>query len=481
MQKLNLTQSLSQKLSPQQIQFIKLLQVPTVELDARIEEELEVNPALEEGAPEKEDEYDTQDNYEDEYDTSTEPENIEEYLHDDYSGYKMQGDGRGQDEDDKEMPISVGTTLHEQLMSQLGYLRLDEREHRLGEQLIGSIDSDGYIRRDLDAIVNDLAFSQNVETDSEELESILFKIQNFDPPGIGARNLQECLLLQLERKDEDTEYLETAKQITDRCFNEFSKKHYDKIAKKLSLEDEEELKGAISLITKLNPKPGGSGDEMVKTQYLIPDFLLNNNNGKLELTLNSRNAPMLKVSRSYADMLHAYDKSDKKDKKLKETVSFIKQKLDSAKWFIDAIKQRQNTLLNTMQAIIDFQFEYFQEGDESKLRPMILKDIADRINMDISTVSRVANSKSIQTEFGIFPLKYFFSEGISTESGEDVSSREVKHKLKAIIDEEDKAKPLSDDKLEKLLRAEGYNIARRTVAKYREQLNIPVARLRKQL
>ncbi|WP_421872701.1 RNA polymerase factor sigma-54 [Marinoscillum sp.] len=480
MQKLNLTQSLSQKLSPQQIQFIKLLQVPTAELDTRIEEELEVNPALEEGAPEKEDDYGSDDEY-DEYENSTDSESIEEYLHDDYSGYKMQGDGRS-DEDDKEMPISVGSTLHERLMTQLGYLRLDEREHKLGEQLIGSVDSDGYIRRELEAIVNDLIFSQNIETDVEELESILYKIQNFDPPGIAARNLQECLMLQLERKDEHTEYLDIAKQIIDKCFNEFSKKHYDKISKRLNIESDEALKEAISLITKLNPKPGGSGEDVAKTaQYLIPDFLLNNNNGKLELTLNSRNAPMLKVSRSYADMLQAYDKSDKKDKKLKETVSFIKQKLDSAKWFIDAIKQRQNTLLNTMQAIIDFQYDYFQEGDESKLKPMILKDIADRINMDISTVSRVANSKSIQTEFGIFPLKYFFSEGIATDSGEDVSSREVKNKLKEFIDGENKSKPLSDDKLEKLLRGEGYNIARRTVAKYREQLNIPVARLRKQL
>lgn len=479
MQKLNLTQSLSQKLSPQQIQFIKLLQVPTAELDTRIEEELEVNPALEEGVQEKEDDFESNEEYE-EFESSTDTESIEEYLHDDYSGYKMQGDGSSPDEENKEMPISVGSTLHESLITQLGYLRLNEREDIIGRQLIGSIDSDGYIRRELEAIVNDLAFSQNVETDVEELESILYKIQDFDPPGIAARNLQECLLLQLERKHDDRETVEIARLIVERCFNEFSKKHYDKISKKLGIGDEQ-LKEAISVITKLNPKPGGVGEDIIKTQYLIPDFMLNNNNGKLELTLNSRNAPQLKVSRSYADMLQAYDKSNKKDKKLKETVSFIKQKLDSAKWFIDAIKQRQNTLLNTMQAIINFQYDYFLEGDESKLKPMILKDIADRINMDISTVSRVANSKSIQTEFGIYPLKYFFSEGIATDSGEDVSSREVKNKLKEIIDGEEKGKPLSDDKLEKLLRAEGYNIARRTVAKYREQLNIPVARLRKQL
>lgn len=479
MQKLSLTQSLQQKLSPQQIQFIKLLQVPTAELEARVEEELEVNPALEEGKEES----DTSEDYEEDYDTaeSNEADSIEEYLQDDYAGYKMQGDGRNPDEEERESPLSVGKTLHELLISQLGYLKLDERQEVLGRQLVGSIDADGYIRRDLEAIVNDLAFSQGVETDEEELEDLLFKIQNFDPAGVGARNLQECLALQLERKDDDVEEVQVARDVIDYCFNEFSKKHYDKIAKKLGIEDEEKLRESIYLITKLNPKPGGTGDEVTKTQYIIPDFILINNDEKLELSLNARNAPQLKVSRSYSEMLQAYDKSDKKDKKLKETVSFIKQKLDSAKWFIDAIRQRQQTLLNTMQAIIDFQHAYFLEGDESKLRPMILKDIADKIQMDISTISRVANSKAIQTEFGVFPLKYFFSEGITTESGEDVSSREVKSKLKGLIEAEDKSKPLSDEKLEKALKDVGYNIARRTVAKYREQLNIPVARLRKEL
>jgi RNA polymerase sigma-54 factor len=272
-----------------------------------------------------------------------------------------------------------------------------------------------------------------------------------------------------------------AKQILEQCFDEFSKKHYDKIMKKLDIDDEEYVKDAMELIRKLNPKPGGTSSGLARTQYLIPDFILTNNNGKLELALNSRNAPELRVSRSYSDMLQAYDKSDKKDKKLKDTVQFVKQKLDAAKWFIDVIKQRQHTLMNTMRAILEYQYEYFQEGDESELRPMILKDIANMINMDISTVSRVANSKSIQTDFGIFPLKYFFSEGIATDSGEDVSSREVKNELREIIEGEDKKKPLSDDKLEKLLKAKGYNIARRTVAKYREQMNIPVARLRKEL
>lgn len=481
MQKLTLNQSLQQKLSPQQIQFIKLLQVPTAELEARVEEELEVNPALEEGKEEKDNE-ETTDDFEDDFESEADPvENIEEYLQDDYAGYKMQGDGRSPDEEDKETPITFGKTLHEQLISQLGYLKLDEKSKLLAKQLIGSIDADGYIRRDLEAIVNDLAFSQGVETDEEELESLLYKIQSFDPPGIGARNLQECLSLQLEKKDSENEIVQIAQRIVDNCFNEFSKKHYEKISRKLGIENEEVLREAIYLITKLNPKPGGSGDEMSRTQFVIPDFILVNNNDELELSLNSRNAPQLKVSRSYSDMLQAYDKSDKKDKKLKETVSFIKQKLDSAKWFIDAIRQRQNTLLNTMQAIIDFQYEYFLEGDESKLRPMILKDIADKIQMDISTISRVASSKSVQTDFGLFPLKYFFSEGIATDSGEDVSSREVKNKLKGLIDNEDKAKPLSDEKLEKGLKEFGYTIARRTVAKYREQLNIPVARLRKEL
>ena len=481
MQKLGLIQTLSQKLSPQQIQFIKLLQVPTVELDTRIEEELEANPALEEGREEQEQQTEQTEEFEEKTETVDDEISFEDYLHDDYSGYKMQGDGNNPDEEDREIPIATASTLNDQLINQLGFLGLDERQEKIGEQLIGSIENDGYIRRDLEAIINDLAFSMNVETDIDELEEILRKIQTFDPPGIAARNLQECLLLQLERKIDHLSDVELAIQIIEDCFQDFTKKHYDKIIKKLNIEDEEELKGAINLITKLNPKPGGTSGEMVKTQYLIPDFLLTNNNGKLELTLNSRNAPELRISRSYSEMMDTYDKSKKKDKKLKETATFVKQKLDSARWFIDAIKQRQQTLLSTMRSIVNFQYDFFLTGDESKLKPMILKDIANEIQMDISTVSRVANSKSIQTEFGIFPLKYFFSEGIATESGDDVSSREVKHHLKEVIENEDKKKPLSDDKLEKILKSKGYNIARRTVAKYREQLNIPVARLRKEL
>ncbi len=501
MQKLGLNQSLQQKLSPQQIQFIKLLQVPTAELEARIEEELEINPALEEGeteTPETQEESNTESEAEEFSETSGGDDelDINDYLRDDdYSGYKMQGDGDG-DEDDREMPLAMGASLQELLLTQLGYLGLDEKQRAIGSQLIGSIENDGYIRRELEAIVNDLAFSQGIDTSVEEVEDILKKLQSFDPAGIGARNLQECLLLQLERLkqsiEEDDSDKFTKSYVVDKaiqtvrdCYEEFTKKHYDKIIKKLDIaeEDADDIKDIITLISGLNPKPGGvsATTGVSKNQVIIPDFILTNNNGKLELALNSRNAPELRISRSYTDMFKAYDKGDKKDKKLKEAVTFVKQKLDAAKWFIDAIKQRQQTLLRTMKAIVDFQYEYFQEGDETKLKPMILKDIATMINMDISTVSRVASSKAVQTDFGIFPLKYFFSEGIATDSGEEVSSREVKQIIKDLIAAEPKGKPLSDDKIEKILNEKGYNIARRTVAKYREQLNLPVARLRKQL
>lgn len=485
MQKLNLSQNLSQKLSPQQIQFIKLLQVPTAELDTRIEEELEINPALEEGKEEEQEksqEDDFEDSYEEDLGRDDNELNLDDYLDDEYGGYKMQGDGNyNPDEEDREIPISSQATLHEQLISQLSFLKLDDRQKIIGQQLIGSIENDGYIRRDLEAIINDLAFSQNIETDIDEMEEILRKVQSFDPAGIAARNLQECLIIQLERKEHpDDPVVKHALAIIHECFEEFTKKHYPKIQRRLDL-SEDEIKDAVNLITRLNPKPGGVSDGLVRTQFIIPDFILTNNSGKLEISLNSRNAPELRISRSYADMFDAYDKSDKKDKKLKETVSFVKQKLDAAKWFIDAIKQRQNTLLRTMEAILQYQKEFFIDGDETNLRPMILKDIAEKIEMDISTVSRVANSKSIQTEFGVYPLKYFFSEGIATDSGEDVSNREVKSVLQGMVDAEDKKRPLSDDKLVKMLNNKGYNIARRTVAKYREQLQIPVARLRKEL
>ena len=483
MQKLSLSQSLQQKLSPQQIQFIKLLQIPTVELDTRIEEELEINPALEEGAdeehePKEDDSFD--DEYDDDYKDRNEDLDIDTYLqNEDYAGYKMQGDGN-YSEEERDMPLATSSSLTDSLLQQFGYLQLSEEHRIIGLQLIGSIEADGYIRRSMQAIVNDLAFSQNVFTDTDEIEEVLRKVQSFDPAGIAARTLQECLLLQLQRKDQTDPYNILAVRIIEDFFDEFSKKHYDKIQRRLNISDES-LKKVIDIIIKLNPKPGSIEGESNAAQYLIPDFILINANGKLELSLNSKNAPELRISRSFADMLDTYDKSSKQNKVLKETVSFVKQKLDAAKWFIDAIKQRQQTLLRTMNAIVRFQYDFFFTGDESRLRPMILKDIATLIDMDVSTVSRVANSKSVQTEFGIYPLKYFFSEGIATDSGEDVSSREVKNILREMIDNEPKLNPLSDDKLEKILNDRGYNIARRTVAKYREQLNIPVARLRKQL
>ncbi len=489
MQKLSLNQSLQQKLSPQQIQFIKLLQVPTAELENRIEEELELNPVLEEG---EEEEAETQDEVAPEEEPpegeaaetpeASEDIDIKDYLRDDdYTSYKTYNDD--DDEEDRETPIVTASSLHETLLTQLGFLGLNEKQTVIGKQLIGSIEGDGYIRREMESIVNDLAFSLSIDTSLNEVESILKKIQSFDPAGIAARNLQECLLLQLDRMDDgqDVDVI-VGKRIINECYEEFTKKHYAKILKKLDLDDEDYIKDAIELIVKLNPKPGGETfSGMAKNQFVIPDFILSNNQGKLELSLNSRNAPELRVSRSYNDMFQAYDKSDKKDKKLKEAVSFVKQKLDAARWFIDAIKQRQQTLLRTMRAIVDLQYDYFLEGDETKLKPMILKDIAGMINMDISTISRVASSKTVQTDFGTFPLKYFFSEGISTDSGEDASSREVKQIIKDFIIAEDKNKPYSDDKLEELLNEKGYNIARRTVAKYREQLNIPVARLRREM
>ena len=489
MQKLGFNQQLQQKLSPQQIQFIKLLQVPTAELESRIEEELEINPALEEAEPDHADESSEEPGPESEQeespdDQSNDEPDISDYLKDDdFGSYKTQSDNGDDEEDDREIPYATGSTLQENLLTQLGFIGLDERQTTIAQQLIGSIEGDGYIRRALESIVNDLAFAQGVDTTIEEVEQLLVRIQSFDPVGIAARNLQECLLLQLNRMDDGNDVdVIVAKKIIEECYEEFTKKHYDKIQKKLDLDDEEYIRDAIELIVRLNPKPGGeSGNMMAKNQVIIPDFMLSNNNGRLEVSLNSRNAPELKVSRAYIDMFKAYDKGDKKDKKLREAVTFVKQKLDSAKWFIDAIKQRQHTLLRTMQAIVEFQYDYFLDGNETRLRPMILKDIATLINMDISTVSRVASSKFIQTEFGVFPLKYFFSEGISTESGEEVSSREVKQIIKQLIDEEDKSKPLSDDKLEELLKEKGYNIARRTVAKYREQLNLPVARLRREL
>ncbi len=480
MQRLGLNQLLSQKLSPQQIQFIKLLQLSTTELESRVEEELEVNPALEEGADDHFE--DSQMDEAKEANEANDEINLEDYLkHDDVGGYKMKGDSGG-NEEEKSTPITFGYTLFENLQTQLSYIKLTEKETIIGNQLIGSIDQDGYLRRDLQAISNDLAFTQNVEASLDELEGILAKIQNFEPAGVGARNLRECLLLQIKYKQEESETREFAQSILDKYFEEFTKKHYTRILQRTN-KSEEALKDAVEMITKLNPKPGGSSNATATTniQYLVPDFILTNENGEMVVNLNARNAPELRMSSSYSEMFDAYAKGDKKDKELKKTVSFVKQKLDSAKWFIDAIRQRQLTLLNTMRTIVEIQRNYFEDGDETNLRPMILKDVADKIEMDISTVSRVVSSKAVQTEFGIYPLKYFFSEGIATESGEEVSSREVKSVLKEIIEGENKVKPLSDEKIVAIINEKGYNLARRTVAKYREQLNIPVARLRKQL
>ena len=487
----SLQQKLLQKLSPQQIQLMKLLQVPTAILDERIKEEMEENPALEQGDEGHEDEFENKDEFadsnEDEFekDGSTEEyDNIDisEYVHegdDDIGDYKLRDDNYPEADDNRVIPHKVETSFNELMLQQLGMLKLNEKEQKIAEQLVGSLDDDGYLRREISAIIDDLAFRQNVDTDEEEINRIIAQIQQFDPPGVCARNLQECLLLQLNRKLDQGKNIELAIKVLDKYFDEFTKKHYEKIQKGLDLDDQQ-LRDIIAQIVKLNPKPGGTvGDTNKGENYVIPDFFINNNNGKLELTLNSKNAPDLRISEGYRDMLKDYDKGTKKDKQQKEAVLFIKQKIDSAKWFIDAIKQRQNTLLNTMEAIMNYQHEFFLTGDETDLKPMILKDIAERTNLDISTVSRVANSKFVQTEFGSYRLKFFFSESLQTDSGEEVSTREVKKILTDLIGEESKKHPYSDEKLTEMLQEKGYNIARRTVAKYREQLNIPVARLRK--
>ncbi len=483
-------QKLLQKLSPQQIQLMKLLQVPTAILDERIKEEMEENPALEQADDSHEDEFE-KDEFtepgEEEYKTEgTEDEyeniDISDYVHegdDDVGDYRLRDENYPEQDDNRVIPHKVETSFMEIMLQQLGLLKLTGQQLKIAEQLVGSLDDDGYLRREISSIIDDLAFRQNVDTNEAEIEQLLLMIQQFDPPGVGARNLRECLLLQLERKTGQGKIIEVAIKVLEKYFDEFTKKHYEKIQRALNLSDEQ-LREVISQIVKLNPKPGGTaGDTGKNTNYVIPDFFIANNAGKLELTLNSKNAPDLRISEGYRDMLKDYDRGSKKDKRQKEAVLFIKQKIDSAKWFIDAIKQRQNTLLNTMEAIMNYQHDFFLTGDETDLRPMILKDIAERTNLDISTVSRVANSKFVQTEFGTYRLKFFFSESLQTDSGEEVSTREVKKILTDIIADESKKHPYSDEKLTEMLQEKGYNIARRTVAKYREQLNIPVARLRK--
>jgi len=490
---------LLQKLSPQQIQLMKLLQIPTANLEERIKEELEENPALEF-------ELDTNANEQDTYElgeTKTEGEesdspeeevelsndtaekvDLDDFLRredDDSSGYDYGDDYYGGGENERQVtPARVETSFHDYVLDQLGMLELDERNQKIAEQIIGSMDDDGYLRREVTSIVDDLAFGQNVDTNEDEIADLIHKIQKFDPPGICVWTLQECLVLQLKRMH-DSKPVRDAIAVIDKYFNEFIKKHYDKIQKHLDINDED-LKNVINIIIKLNPKPGAAFAVLNKAEnYIIPDFFVYNNNGVPELSLNSKNAPELRISEGYKEMMRAYDRSEKKNKRQKEAVIFIKQKLDSAKWFIDAIKQRQHTLLHTMQAILNFQKEFFITGDETYLRPMILKDISQMTSLDVSTVSRVANSKYVQTEYGTYKLKYFFSESLQMESGEEVSTREVKTILSEFIIAENKRKPLSDEELTDMLQEKGYNIARRTVAKYREQLNVPVARLRKEL
>ena len=485
MLKQKLQQKLLQKLSPQQIQMIKLLEVPTLQIEQRIKKELEENPALEEG-PEDEEitaEQSEEDDY-DEEDRDQEEFTLDDYIEEDeIPDYRLQANNLSRDDEKRaEIPFSGGSSFHEFLESQFGLRDLTDKQKILGEFIIGNIDEDGYLRRELENIVDDLAFLQNLTTTFEELEEVLEIIQDLEPAGVGARTLRECLLLQLAKKDHSQPSTKLAYSIIDTHFEEFSKRHYDKIIARMGI-TEEELKQAIDEILKLNPKPGGVySDPYSKiAQPIIPDFILEHSEEGFDLHLNSRNLPELRLSPAYSEMLQAYSKDKGNKKEMKDAILFVKQKIDSAKWFIDAIKQRQNTLLLTMNAILEYQQEYFIDGDETKLRPMILKDVAEMTGLDISTVSRVANSKYIQTHFGIFPLKFFFSEGLQTDSGEEVSTREIKRILQDCIDNEEKRRPLTDERLTEILQEKGYQIARRTVAKYREQLNIPVARLRKEI
>lgn len=500
--KQRLQQKLLQKLSPQQIQLMKLLQIPTANLEQRIKEELEANPALEEGEKDEEEasievtlsETPTETTAQETEIEETEQEepkieddvDMSEYYDEDDEGvadYKTEDPSEFHDPDDdkKNIPVATSSSFHEFLASQVGMLHLTEKQKAIALHIIGSLDDDGYLRRDLDAVADDLVFRQNIQTDISEIEAVLAEVQKLDPPGVGARTLEECLLIQLKRKEKPTAYTPLAIKTVQEYFGEFAKKHYAKLEKHLGI-DSETLKKVIEEITRLNPKPGSAFAGSSGEQYVIvPDFLITNNNGELTLTLNSANMPELRISAHFRDMISEYKKSKAKSKAQKEALLFIKQKLDAAKWFIDAIQSRYQTMLLTMQAIMEYQKDYLLTGDETLLKPMILKDIADKTGFDISTISRVANSKYVQTEFGTIPLKFFFSESISTDSGEEVSTREVKKILSDLIAAESKKKPISDQKLTKILNEKGYNIARRTVAKYREQLNIPVARLRKEL
>ena len=468
MLKQGLQQKLQTKLSPLQIQTIKLLELPTLELEQRIKKEIEENPVLDEAEPQQGDE--------------DEKRNISlsDYSPDDPTpSYKLYVNNQGKDLKPQYNTFSVKESFHQNLEMQLGYRDLDKRTRSIALFIIGSLDNDGYLRRDLDALCDDISFRLNIETSVEELEKILAMIQEFEPAGVGARNLQECLILQLKAK-KGTKAQENALAILEDYFDEFTKKHYAKIISKMGI-TQEELKAAIDEIVKLNPRPGGQIDDsyVEQAQQIVPDFVLEEKDGELIMTMPKFSIPELKVNKRYASLLEKSAGSS--DKAEKEAATFVKQKLDSAKWFIEAIKQRQNTLQNTMNAIIDFQHDYFLDGDETKLKPMVLKNIAQKTGLDISTISRVVNCKYIQTHFGIFPLKYFFSEGLMTDSGEEVSTREIKKILMESVEQENKSKPLTDEELVTVLQQKGYRVARRTVAKYREQLNIPIARLRKEL
>ena len=478
---------LAQKLSPQQIQLMKLIQLPTQAFEQRLKQEIEENPALETGketADEFDDGFDEFDNSTEEFNDSesidAEDINVDEYLSDDdVPDYRIQSSNYSSDDEEKDIPYAAGTSFTQHLANQLNTFVLNDEEHDIAEFLVGSIDESGYIRRSLSDIVDDLAFTQNIYTTEKEVEKVLHIVHQLDPAGVGARNLQECLSIQLHRKEKHPD-VELAIEIIDKAFDHFTKKHYKKLLQKFNV-TEQQLKEAIEQIEHLNPKPGGAysgSNKMV--EHIVPDFAIRINDGELELTLNGRNAPELHVSREYSNMLKGYREATDKSKS-KDAVMFIKQKLDAAKWFIEAIKQRQQTLFVTMSAIMHYQKDYFLTGDERKLRPMILKDIADEIGMDVSTVSRVANSKYVDTPYGTKLIKDLFSESMTNDQGEEVSTREIKKILETVIEDENKKKPLTDEKLASILLEKGYPIARRTVAKYREQLDIPVARLRKKI
>ena len=471
---------LSQKLSPQQIKLMKLIQMSTLDLEQKIEAEIGENPALESGIEPTKSE--TQDNeFEENTNLESNEIDIDQYLSDDeIPSYKLYSNNYSIDNEERTVPLSGGISFHQTLLQQIGSLILSDDEMLIAEFLIGSIDDSGYIRRTDDELIDDLAFTQNIFTDKNELEKIIHQVQTLDPPGVGARSLQECLLLQLKKKKNDRPEVITALKMIRDEFEHFSHKHYNKLQDRMGI-SKEELKKVMDLISRLNPKPGGALSSVIENTQVVPDFILTLEDGRIEIQLNKRNAPQLKVSNEYKEMLTGYQESKKKSKTQQDAVQFIKQKLDAAKWFIDAIQQRHQTLTLTINAIVAHQKEYFLTGDERKLKPMILKDIAEKVDMDISTISRVANSKYLDTPYGIKLLKTFFSEGLKNEDGDDISSIEIKNILSQLISEENKKKPITDEVLSSLLKEKGYIIARRTIAKYREQLDIPVARLRKEL